>query len=62
MRSRAAVSPPCTGCDVVVQLQRVEAGIVPTLRSLGTGTVRGAPITSRRGSCFHARQNGVKTA
>ena len=35
---------------------------MPTVRSLGTGTLRGAPITSRRGSCFQARQNGVKTA
>ena len=52
MRARPAFSPPESG---------LTCGSSPTRRFAGTGTLRGAPWISRRGSCFHARQNGVKT-
>ena len=42
-------------------MRRPPRGIAPTVRSDGTGTFRGAPWISRRGSSAHARQNGVKT-
>ena len=58
MRLRPAFSPAGTTGSTSLRC----VGISPTRSSDGAGNLRGAPWISRRGSCCHARQNGVNTA
>ena len=57
-RSRAAVSPGGNGSAAS---GAGPLGISPAASPGGTVSARGAPWTSRRGSCSQARQNGLKT-
>ena len=57
MRRRASFSPAGGGSGSSDAID----GIRPGASLEGTGTLRGAPSTSRRGTRDHARQNGVNT-
>ena len=63
MRPRAAVSPGSNGSGTSSGSPSASGdGISPTFTFEGKASVRGAPWTSRRSSCVHARQNGENTA
>ena len=63
MRARAAASPGGNGSGTSSGSPSASAdGSSPTVTPAGSASLRGAPCTSRRSSCVHARQNGENTA